>query len=123
MLRQRYVPQLPRLEIAQCDCTMARALALHLPADLDTLGHVLGLPVVKDKEGAALMKRMMRPRKVVPAEDVWSEPTYTWWDSLDNVERLGRYCDTDDEVERLADQEACRRFRPPSALAGSSTRR
>lgn len=88
----------PKLEIAQMDCTMARALAVHLPADLDSLGIVLGLPVTKDREGHALMMKMSRPRKMHP------DGRIEWWNTPENIEREGRYCDQDVVVESLADE-------------------
>ena len=88
----------PALSIAQMDCTMARALAIHLPADLDDLAKVLGLIERKDKEGKALMRKMMRPRKRNP------DGSYEWWDSPENIERLGQYCDQDVIVESEIDK-------------------
>jgi DNA polymerase len=86
------------IEPEQQDCTMARGLALALPASLGQLAQALNLTVPKDQEGARLMMQMCRPRKV---DD---DGTVTWWDQPDKVERLGRYCDTDVEVETLADK-------------------
>ena len=95
----------PRLRIAQQDCTMSRGLAVHLPADLDGLGQVLGLETTKDKEGGRLMMKMAKPRKV------HEDGTITWWDAPENVARLGAYCDVDVEVESEVD----RRLPPLSA--------
>jgi DNA polymerase bacteriophage-type len=86
----RHMPECslwPQLEIKQCDCTMARALAIHLPADLDDLAVVLSLTERKDKEGKALMRRMAKIR---------NPPTV--WTAAD-IERLGAYCDMDVIVE------------------------
>jgi DNA polymerase bacteriophage-type len=77
---------------------MARALAVHLPADLDTLGYVLGLSEKKDKEGHTLMMKMSRPRKKL------EDGHYIWWDAPELVARLERYCDQDVLVESLADK-------------------
>ena len=88
----------PVLSIGQMDCTMARALAIHLPADLDDLAKVLGLIERKDKEGKALMRKMMRPRKRLP------DGSYEWWNSPENIERLGQYCDQDVVVESEIDK-------------------
>ena len=87
----------PKLEIAQMDCTMARGLAVHLPADLDSLAIVLGLAEKKDREGRALMMKMARPRKV------HADGQIEWWNTPDNIARLGAYCDQDVIVESLAD--------------------
>lgn len=87
----------PRLGIRQQVCTMARALAVHLPADLDGLGRVLGLATTKDKDGARLMMKMARPRKVD------ADGAITWWDAPENLARLGDYCDQDVVVESDVD--------------------
>lgn len=68
------------------DCTMARALALGLPASLENLGEALDTPVKKDKDGYRLMMQMCRPRTTDPL---------TWWDDDDRIERLQAYCDQD----------------------------
>lgn len=83
----------PPLRIEQCDCTMSRALAIHLPADLDDLAVVLGLTERKDREGKALMKKMSKPRARNP------DGSIVWWDSPWNLGRLGAYCDQDVVVE------------------------
>lgn len=83
----------PRLRIEQQQCTMARALALGLPADLDTLGVVLGNAQKKDREGHALMMKMSKPRSVKGAEILW-------WDQQENVTRLCKYNVQDVETER-----------------------
>lgn len=87
----------PKLEIKQLDCTMGRGLAVHLPADLDSLAIVLGLAEKKDKEGRALMMKMAKPRKRHP------DGRTEWWDTPENLEREGRYCSQDTLVEFLAD--------------------
>lgn len=93
-LRPRGYGHWPRLEIEQMDCTLARALAVHLPAELGQLSEALGLGSGKDPEGRALMLKMARPRKRLP------DGTLTWWDDPDMVRRLGELrCDRDVEVE------------------------
>lgn len=52
----------PALEIKQWRDTMASALAMGLPADLESLAAVLGLPEQKDKRGKALIKFFCVPR-------------------------------------------------------------
>lgn len=101
----RFYPGWPRLTIQQMDCTMARALALHLPANLDDLAKVLGLVEQKDTEGSTLMKKMARPRKI------HADGSITWWDEPANVDRLGGYCRQDVRTEFAAD----RRLVPLSA--------
>jgi len=93
---RRRNPHWPELRIEQQDCTMARALALALPASLDQLGQALNLRTVKDKEGHRLMMQMCRPRKV-------EGEAVTWWDDPTRIERLSQYCATDVEVECLTD--------------------
>lgn len=83
----------PRLKPANQQCTMARAQALGLPADLDTLGGVLGNAQTKDREGHALMMKMAKPRSIKGSEVVW-------WDSEENKTRLFAYCKQDVETER-----------------------
>jgi len=79
----------PRLTIAQMDCTMSRSLAIHLPADLDTLAKALDLSEQKDTEGHTLMRKMAKPRK---RND---DGTFVWWDDQSNIDRLAVYCDQD----------------------------
>lgn len=96
----------PALRIEQQDCTMSRALAVHLPANLDTLARVLGLADQKDKAGASLMMKMVRPRKIFPPQGIVDMPeeqltrrangeTILWWNTPENLAREGAYCDRD----------------------------
>jgi DNA polymerase len=94
---RRDFPWWPELKIEQQDCTMARALALALPAGLDNLAIVLKLRSQKDKEGYNLMLRMCRPRSMS------DDGTPIWWDEPDKIERLGQYCDVDVLTECDAD--------------------
>lgn len=88
----------PDILIEQQSCTMARALAMHLPADLETLMHVLESPVQKDMEGAALMKRMAKPKRIHP------DGSCEWHDEPANIGRIMLYCGTDVESETVADE-------------------
>ena len=94
---RRDFPWLPELKIEQQDCTMARALALALPAGLDNLAIALKLRFQKDKEGYNLMLRMCRPRSIA------DDGTPVWWDEPDKIDRLGQYCDVDVLTECDAD--------------------
>ena len=87
--------------IDQWDCTAARAARQALPRSLDGAANALGLSVTKDREGHALMMRMCKPR---PARK--GEPTNAvlWFEDDERMARLGAYCATDVEVERLLDQ-------------------
>jgi len=87
----------PELPIEQQDCTMSRANALGLPADLDNLGQVLGLLYTKDKAGYALMRKLSRPK-------VYDGRNLIWHDDPAEILRLQEYCDTDVKVETLADR-------------------
>lgn len=95
----------PDARMEQFHCTAAEAAAMSLPRSLGQLAQVLGLAQQKDDEGARLMLRMTRPRKV--AED----GTITWWDVPERVERLGQYCVQDVEVERAV-MKCLRRLTP-----------
>lgn len=93
-------PHWPEVIIDQQDCTLARASAVTLPPGLGLLGKVLGLDVLKDEEGAKLMLRMAKPRKV--HEDGRVE----WWHEGDVAahDRLMDYCGTDVLAEIEADK-------------------
>ena len=111
----------PRLSIEQMDCTMSRALAVHLPADLETLAQVLDLSEQKDKEGRRLMLQMSKPRKreqstyqtcpkaawgqCICPKGMCLEPStiFTWWDEPEKIERLAAYCDQDVATECAID--------------------
>lgn len=98
VVRVRYAPHWPKLWLQQQDCTMARAAAVAHPQKLDTLCRVAGADHVKDQEGAALMMKMARPRG-------WNnDGTIIWWDSEENKQRLGEYCDTDVLTESSVDE-------------------
>ena len=97
----------PRLTIAQMSCTMARALAIHLPADLETLGQVLGLKQKKDAEGHKLMMKMSKPRKKKKLELQEFGPfgvVPLWHDDPKDIDRLGLYCQQDVIAESEADE-------------------
>lgn len=86
----------PELQLEQCRCVMAAALALALPAKLEHCAPALGLSQVKDAEGHALMLRMSKPRKARKGED--PNGVY-WWDEPEKIERLARYCADDIRTE------------------------
>jgi DNA polymerase len=97
VLRAKYVRGWPELKREQQSCTIARALTLNLPADLERLGHVLSLSIQKDLEGKALMEKMMRPKRQIDGN------TWEWHGEPENVQRLGAYCDVDVLTECGAD--------------------
>lgn len=53
----------PAMREDQWFCAMAKARAFALPGQLGKAGDVLSLPIQKDKEGSALMKRLSMPRQ------------------------------------------------------------
>ena len=94
---------LPALPIERFHCTMAQALVWGVPPRLEQAAIALRTNIEKDKEGAKLMRKMMRPR---PHKD----GSITWWDQ-DEPEllwRLGEYCTQDVRAERSIG----RRLRP-----------
>lgn len=108
VVRRRYAPHWPALRLEQQDCTLARASALSLPPGLDDVGYVLGTVHQKDKDGAALMLKMARPRTRTPCMMCGGDgcpdchgagETYTWWNAPENIARLGAYCDDDVAAE------------------------
>lgn len=98
VLRGRVVPHWPELKIEQQDCTMARGLALALPASLDQLGKALKTPMQKDKDGHRLMMQMCKPRRTD------ADGTVVWWEDDDRISRLQLYCDQDVETETDVDR-------------------
>jgi DNA polymerase len=81
----------PHIPIGHRRCSMAMACAAALPASLEKLAAALRLPHVKDKAGAALMKRMAKPKR-----------DGTWIEDPASLERLYAYCRKDVEAERAA---------------------
>jgi DNA polymerase len=53
----------PEIPLERWRCSMALAHAAALPGGLEKACEALGLPVAKDKAGAALMLRMCKPRR------------------------------------------------------------
>lgn len=98
VIRDRIAPHWPELRIEQQDCTMARGLALALPASLDQLGRALKTPMQKDKDGHRLMMQMCKPRRTDP------DGTVVWWDDAERIGRLQLYCDQDVETETDVDR-------------------
>jgi DNA polymerase len=98
LLCAKYVRGWPELRAEQQSCTVARALTLNLPADLERLSHVLALPIQKDMEGKALMVKMSAPKRQL------SSTEWEWHSEPENVQRLGAYCDVDVLVETGCDE-------------------
>lgn len=90
----------PRLTAEQTHCTMARALAVGMPAGLAQCAKALGLPVEKDEEGHRVMMKLARPRKKKKGET-----GHTFWspnEAPDDFAKLYAYCVKDVVVERAA---------------------
>lgn len=83
----------PVLRPEQTYCTMAAAYAMGLPGALEDAALAMGLSVLKDTEGRALMLRMARPRRM-------DGNTLVWWDEPEKLARLYAYCQQDVRVER-----------------------
>jgi DNA polymerase len=82
----------PDVPLAQWRCTMAQCAAFGLSASLDAAAEAFGLEVRKDKEGAALMRKMCAPLGYVDGRPVW-------FGGKENIRRLGEYCQQDVRVE------------------------
>lgn len=85
--------RVPPLSLEQMDCTLARALALSLPAGLDQLCAAIGLPNRKYDAGRRVMMRLAKPKR----DGMWHVPT------LDEQLELIRYCAGDVEAEMAVD--------------------
>ncbi|MGH8742937.1 MAG: hypothetical protein ACREUY_01515, partial [Burkholderiales bacterium] len=84
----------PELKPEQTYCTMAMCYAMGLPGALENAALALGLQMLKDSEGRALMLRMARPRSTN------TDGTHVWWDEPEKLARLYAYCQQDVRVER-----------------------
>jgi DNA polymerase len=78
-------------------CSAARAARLALPRALDKGGAALGLNIVKDKEGTAVMRRLTKPIKITPEGFVYDNTPAKF-------ERLGHYCLWDVKAEMALDE-------------------
>lgn len=83
----------PPVKLDQWECIMARAARLGFPLHLADAAKFLGLPEQKDLHGAALMRKMCRPRVVVDGRPVW-------WDHEEYRKALAAYCAQDVRTER-----------------------
>jgi DNA polymerase bacteriophage-type len=97
---------LPPLPLERFYCSMARGLYWGVPPKLEQAAIVLRTNVEKDKAGAALMRKMMKPRS-------HRDGSITWWDrdEPDLLIPLGEYCAQDVRAERGI----ARRLRPMPA--------
>lgn len=83
----------PATTVDQWVCTAAEARAMALPGSLEMAAQVLGVSQQKDTQGANLMLRMARPRRVEENGDI------IWWDIPERVDRLVQYCRQDVRTE------------------------
>ncbi len=79
----------PELKPEQCRCTMARSYAMAMPGALENAAPAAGISEQKDAAGKRLMLQMCKPRTINP------DGTYVWWETPEQMDRLGAYCDTD----------------------------
>jgi DNA polymerase len=87
----------PLIPIERHRCTQSLALAMALPAKLETVAAALDLTNRKDVEGSRLMLAMSRPRKSRAGE---VPQAIHWVDDPEKIERLIAYCGQDVEIER-----------------------
>src|SRR5262249_47445702 len=92
----------PKISLQRQRCTMAAALALALPSKLELVAEALELLHRKDQAGQRLMLLMSKPRRRRKGED--PKGIY-WFDDEERLQRLGRYCCNDVEIEREAYQQ------------------
>lgn len=87
----------PELKATQQRCTMAKSMAMNMPASLDRAGDVLQLKQQKDAAGKAHMLKMAKPRVTKHGEVIWL-------DSAEDIAKLGDYCDQDIRTEHELDK-------------------
>lgn len=91
---------IPKLEIEQCECTMARSYALAIPASLEKAAHAMGIDYKKDMKGKRIALQLSQPN---PKGDFYDE-----FDYLEKYQKMYEYCKQDTEVAR----ELYRRLKP-----------
>ncbi len=99
----------PAIPEASWRCSAAKAAYHSLPRSLDGAVAALDLPVKKDMEGSALMKKLSKPKKLLKAERKalidagWTpegiDAHIFWRESVEEFERLWAYCVTDVDAE------------------------
>jgi DNA polymerase len=98
---RRHFDSVPMLRVKQLNCTAARAAMCGLPRKLEKVGEALGLDVVKNKEGTALIKlfsQVRKPTKKNPATRIYPK------DEPAKFKRFIHYCRTDVSTERELDE-------------------
>lgn len=94
---RRMFPWLPELAPEQLDCTMGRALAMGMPADLGTLAVALKLSFQKDMAGRAAMLKLSKPTKRRDGTEYFREDPELY-------ATLHAYCIRDVDVEAAVDE-------------------
>ena len=89
----------PIYPIERYRCTAAKAAAMGLPRDLETVAELLELPVKKDMGGNRIMRKLSAPRRLKSDELVWWTPET----APDDFQKLYAYCKTDVEAEYYLD--------------------
>jgi DNA polymerase len=87
----------PRPALEQFRCVAVTAAAMALPRSLDRLGAALDLPVQKDKNGKAFIKRHSMPT------GFGHNGGPLWDEDPESLEGFHQYCDIDVQTEAAAD--------------------
>ena len=94
----------PELKPAQMICTMAAGYAMGLPGALEDAALALGLKMLKDTEGRALMLRYSKPWRTDPLQWLDECPSFVQggrkWTGAEGLARLFEYSRQDVRVER-----------------------
>jgi DNA polymerase bacteriophage-type len=87
----------PEVPDDQWRCSAAKAATHSLPRNLEEANEAMKLSVVKDVEGAKLMKKMVKPRKLLKREiKAGLDPSRLHWkEEREDLLRLFQYCDSD----------------------------
>ena len=103
---RKTLPKLPELKLDQIRCSAAKAAAFALPRALDKAISALDLPQKKDMEGAAIMKKLAKPRKPTAAEKKQlkaegknPDNIILWLEDRDMILRNTVYCQQDVRAE------------------------
>ena len=98
----------PELKPEQTYCTMAQAYSMGLPGALEDGALALGLHMLKDTEGRAIMLKFARPWRTEPTRWMDECPSFTVngnkLTGAEGLARLKAYCQQDVRVERELDK-------------------
>jgi DNA polymerase len=94
----------PVLRPEQTYCTMAQSYAMGLPGALEDVALALGLRILKDTDGRAIMLKYARPWRTEPLKWMDECPSFTVsgnkMTGQQGLQRLYSYCQQDVRVER-----------------------